>query len=49
LSDATAGLAALGPPRVSADELVEWVAGWVAAGGRLLDRPTHFEARDGKF
>jgi nucleoside-diphosphate-sugar epimerase len=49
LSDATAGLAALGPLRVSTDELIECVAGWVKAGGRLLDRPTHFETRDGKF
>jgi nucleoside-diphosphate-sugar epimerase len=49
LSDATAGLAALGPPRVSADELIEWVAGWVKSGGRLLNKPTHFESRDGKF
>jgi nucleoside-diphosphate-sugar epimerase len=49
LSDATAGLAALGPPRVSTDQLVGWVADWVKRGGRLLNRPTHFEARDGKF
>jgi nucleoside-diphosphate-sugar epimerase len=49
LSDATAGLAALGPLRVSADELIVWVADWVKAGGRLLDKPTHFWARDGKF
>lgn len=49
LSDATAGLAALGPLRVNTDELIEWVAGWVKTGGRLLDKPTHFETRDGKF
>jgi nucleoside-diphosphate-sugar epimerase len=49
LSDATAGLAALGPPRVSANELIEWVADWVKSGGRRLNKPTHFEARDGKF
>ncbi|HJZ55984.1 MAG TPA: NAD-dependent epimerase/dehydratase family protein [Gemmataceae bacterium] len=49
LSDATAGLAALGPPRVSTDTLIGWVADWVKAGGRLLNKPTHFEARDGKF
>jgi nucleoside-diphosphate-sugar epimerase len=49
LSDATAGLAALGPLRVSTDELIEWVAGWVKSGGRLLNKPTHFESRDGKF
>ena len=34
---------------VSSDELIEWVAGWLTRGGRLLAKPTHFEARDGKF
>jgi nucleoside-diphosphate-sugar epimerase len=49
LSDARMSLAVLGPPRVPADRLIEWVADWVKRGGRLLDKPTHFEARDGKF
>ncbi|MBP7933984.1 MAG: NAD(P)-dependent oxidoreductase [Phycisphaerae bacterium] len=39
----------MGPPLVSADQLINWVAHWVAAGGRLLNKPTHFEARDGRF
>ncbi|HSQ57777.1 MAG TPA: hypothetical protein VLM40_18790 [Gemmata sp.] len=49
ISNATAGIAALGPLRVPTDLLMEWVAEWVKRGGRLLDKPTHFEARDGKF
>jgi nucleoside-diphosphate-sugar epimerase len=49
LSDATTGLAVLGPRRVSADELIGWVADWLRAGRRLLNKPTHFEAREGKF
>jgi hypothetical protein len=49
LSNATRTLAALGPLRVPADQLLDWVADWVSAGGRLLDKPTHFEARDGRF
>jgi nucleoside-diphosphate-sugar epimerase len=49
LSDATRGLTALGPPRVPADHLVAWVARWVAAGGRTLGKPTHFETRTGRF
>jgi nucleoside-diphosphate-sugar epimerase len=49
LSNASATLARLGPPRVPADQLIEWVAAWVAAGGRLLNKPTRFEARDGRF
>jgi nucleoside-diphosphate-sugar epimerase len=49
LADARTGLERLGPPRVSADRLIEWVAGWVARGGRTLGKPTKFESRDGTF
>jgi nucleoside-diphosphate-sugar epimerase len=49
LSNAAATLAELGPPRVTADQLIDWVADWVSGGGRLLNKPTKFEARDGKF
>lgn len=49
LSNATASLATLGPARVSTSQLIDWVAEWLARGGRLLGKPTHFEARDGKF
>jgi nucleoside-diphosphate-sugar epimerase len=49
LSDARYGLSVLGPPRVTTDQLIEWVAAWVAGGGRSLGKPTHFESRDGRF
>jgi nucleoside-diphosphate-sugar epimerase len=49
LSDARRGIEALGPLRVNADQLIEWVAAWLAGGGRSLGKPTHFEARDGAF
>jgi nucleoside-diphosphate-sugar epimerase len=38
-----------GPPRVSLDQMLDWIAHWVAIGGPSLDKPTHFEVRDGKF
>jgi len=38
-----------GPPRVSPEQLIRWVADWVQQGGESLARPTHFEVRDGKF
>ncbi len=38
-----------GNPRVSADQLIEWVADWILRGGATLGKPTHFESRDGKF
>lgn len=38
-----------GYPSVSAEQVIEWVAQWIAAGGAILGKPTHFEVRDGKF
>ena len=49
LSDATRMQALLGDPLLPLDTLLDWVADWVARGGRLLGKPTKFEKRDGKF
>ena len=38
-----------GRPSVSAEQVIEWTADWVMRGGTTLNKPTHFEARDGKF
>ena len=38
-----------GPPRVGAGQLMEWVVDWTKRGGENLGKPTHFEARDGKY
>lgn len=38
-----------GAPRVTTDQLIDWVAQWMTQGGRLLAKPTHFAVRDGKF
>ncbi len=49
LSDGSAGWAALGRPRVELDQMIAWTADWVTRGGPFLDKPTHFESRDGRF
>jgi len=49
LNNGSAGHARYGAPRVSADQLIEWIAAWIQKGGRMLGKPTHFEVRDGKF
>jgi nucleoside-diphosphate-sugar epimerase len=49
ISNAATGIATLGPLRVSIAQLADWAANWLQHGGRLLGKPTHFEARDGKF
>jgi hypothetical protein len=38
-----------GQPRVAVPQVLRWVADWVSRGGASLGKPTHFEARDGKF
>ncbi len=49
LSNASRALAAFGKPRVTAEQLIHWVAAWVGQGGATLNKPTHFESRDGNF
>lgn len=39
----------LGEPPTSIEQVMQWVAGWVMAGGRQLNKPTHFEVRDGGY
>jgi nucleoside-diphosphate-sugar epimerase len=49
LSDASKARALVGPPDVSLDQLLHWSAAWLRRGGSLLDKPTGFEQRDGRF
>ncbi len=49
LSDSTRMRELMGEPRVSEETLIQWVAAWVASGGALLAKPTHFEERSGRF
>ena len=38
-----------GYPSVAVDQIIEWTAHWIKMGGPTLNKPTHFETRDGKF
>ena len=49
LSNASRAHGLFGYPRVPLESMLRWVAHWVIDGGRALGKPTHFEARDGKF
>jgi NAD dependent epimerase/dehydratase family len=49
LSNAQRSHALFGPPRVSACQMMEWIAAWVRAGGVSFGKQTHFEVRDGRF
>jgi nucleoside-diphosphate-sugar epimerase len=49
LSNAARCVELMGPPRVSVEQMLDWVAHWVRIGGPTLAKPTHFQTRDGKF
>ena len=49
LSNAARSVELFGPPTVALPTLLDWVAGWLLQGGRLLGKPTHFEERAGRF
>lgn len=49
LSNAQRCCRLFGYPGVSVEQMIEWIAGWISAGGPMLNKPTHFETRDGRF
>jgi hypothetical protein len=49
LSDSTRMRTMLDHPLLSLEVLLDWVAEWVRRGGPILDKPTNFERRDGRF
>jgi nucleoside-diphosphate-sugar epimerase len=49
LNNASKAFSLLGRPVVGIDEVIRAQAGWILAGRDMLNKPTHFEVRDGKF
>jgi nucleoside-diphosphate-sugar epimerase len=49
LSNGALGYDKLGQTTVDAEQMMEWIADWIAKDGQTLGKPTCFEARDGKF
>jgi nucleoside-diphosphate-sugar epimerase len=49
LNDAGRARSIFGPTTVSPAELIESTAYWIRQGGATLNKPTHFQTRDGKF
>ena len=49
LVDCRRAFALFGPPQVSLETMLDWTADWVRRGQPSLNKPTHFEARDGKY
>jgi nucleoside-diphosphate-sugar epimerase len=49
LSDSRKLCTALGDPPTPLAAMLRWTAHWVKSGGRSLEKPTHFEVRDGRY
>ncbi len=49
LNNAAQCHALFGFPSVTVEQMIDWTADWIARGGATLDKPTHFEVRDGRF
>jgi nucleoside-diphosphate-sugar epimerase len=49
LNDASRARSLFGPPTIAPTQMIEWIAHWIQRGGASLNKPTHFQTRDGKF
>lgn len=49
LSNAAKAFATFGYPRMSLGTMIDWIAEWIMAGGPSLNKPTHFQEREGRF
>jgi nucleoside-diphosphate-sugar epimerase len=49
LSNASKLQQLFGYPSVAPNDIIDWTADWIARGGTTLNKPTHFQTRDGRF
>jgi hypothetical protein len=49
LNNAAKAASLFGYPEVSLLEAIDLTASWILAGGASLNKPTHFEVRDGRY
>ena len=49
LVDCSKAFALFGAPQVGLERMLDWTADWLQHGGGSLGKPTHYEARDGKY
>ena len=49
LIDSGQAIALFGAPAVPLERLLDWTADWIVRGLPTLNKPTHYEARDGKY
>lgn len=49
LSNAAESFYLFGYPKVPLKRMMELLAGWISRGGRISDKPTHFQERKGQY
>lgn len=49
LSNPSKAVGLFGPPSVSVEQMIVWIADWLERGGPTHGKPTHFQTRDGQF
>jgi nucleoside-diphosphate-sugar epimerase len=49
LSNAQKSFDLFGRPKTSLDQVIQWIAEWLKNGYGTLNKPTHFEVRNGKY
>jgi len=49
LSNAAESFRLFGYPRVSLKKMIELIVTWINEGGKILNKPTHFQERTGQF
>jgi hypothetical protein len=49
LSNASESYRLFGAPQVSLTQMIDLIAQWIERGGKVLNKPTHFQEREGHF
>ncbi len=49
INNAARMVAEFGAPRVPLSAMIDWTADWLQCGGRSLEKPTHYDVRDGQY
>lgn len=49
LSNSSVASELFGEPKVKVSQVIKWTAQWLKDNGKLLNKPTHFEVRDGRY
>ena len=49
LSDSSKAHALFGNPKIDIHQMIQWTVDWIKSDGEELNKPTHFQTRDGVF